>query len=232
MNTRNKRNAKPAKKGTVRKNTARRVTSERLEKTGGGRVARGKTKDVKFNSLFLKNLQEKQKELREILGRLKSSRMEYDGQLNAGDFIDEIDDAEREISAHKHYSLIERKHKELRNIEALIDRIMNEEEFGLCEECGTRIPKERLLIVPETTLCVSCQRELEKWDQRLSVSSGGSSAYGRRKDIEWNNSGDMEDDENLLMEFQVGPYPISDSDEAAAFEDDLGGPEDPKAEGD
>jgi len=84
------------------------------------------------------------------------SRREYDGELTAGDFIDEIDDAQREISAYSLYSLIERKHRELRRIEYLISRILKEEEFGLCEECGAQIPKERLLIVPEATLCVAC----------------------------------------------------------------------------
>ena len=37
-----------------------------------------------------------------------------------------------------------------------------EGEFGRCEECGKPIPEERLMVIPEATLCVPCQRELEE----------------------------------------------------------------------
>jgi RNA polymerase-binding protein DksA len=114
------------------------------------------------------------------------SRKEYEGELTAGDFIDEVDDAQREISAYSQFSLIERKNRELQKIDYLINRIENEEDFGLCEECGTPIPRERLLIVPETTLCVACQRELEKMDQRKSMASRVSSAMGpNRREVIW-----------------------------------------------
>jgi hypothetical protein len=43
---------------------------------------------------------------------LTKSRGEYNGQLTAGDFIKEADGAQREISAHSQFILIERKSKE------------------------------------------------------------------------------------------------------------------------
>ncbi len=30
--------------------------------------------------------------------------------------------------------------------------------YGICQECGTQIPPERLAARPEATLCVDCQR--------------------------------------------------------------------------
>jgi phage/conjugal plasmid C-4 type zinc finger TraR family protein len=33
--------------------------------------------------------------------------------------------------------------------------------YGVCQECGQRIPDERLQARPEATLCVACQRRLE-----------------------------------------------------------------------
>jgi RNA polymerase-binding transcription factor DksA len=33
--------------------------------------------------------------------------------------------------------------------------------YGTCEECGRRIPVERLAARPEATLCVDCQRQRE-----------------------------------------------------------------------
>lgn len=34
--------------------------------------------------------------------------------------------------------------------------------YGLCEECGKMIDTDRLVVVPESTLCVKCEREKEK----------------------------------------------------------------------
>jgi RNA polymerase-binding transcription factor DksA len=35
-------------------------------------------------------------------------------------------------------------------------------QYGICENCGREIPKERLKARPEATLCIDCQREQEK----------------------------------------------------------------------
>jgi phage/conjugal plasmid C-4 type zinc finger TraR family protein len=145
-----------------------------------------------------------------------NSRKEYDGQLTAGDFIDEVDDAQREISAYGHYSLIERKNRELQKIEYLINRIVKEEDgFGLCEECGLPIPKERLMIVPEATFCVSCQRELEKLDQRKAMAAKGSSGLGSptRREVSFETAESPEEDDNLTVEYHVGTLPGVDLEE-------------------
>jgi phage/conjugal plasmid C-4 type zinc finger TraR family protein len=34
--------------------------------------------------------------------------------------------------------------------------------YGMCQECGQPIPAERLQARPEATLCVACQRHLER----------------------------------------------------------------------
>ena len=34
--------------------------------------------------------------------------------------------------------------------------------YGKCERCGKLIEKARLEVVPEATLCLSCEREIEK----------------------------------------------------------------------
>ena len=34
--------------------------------------------------------------------------------------------------------------------------------YGLCEECGKKISKKRLLAVPYANLCYSCQQKIEK----------------------------------------------------------------------
>ena len=34
--------------------------------------------------------------------------------------------------------------------------------YGICERCGKFIDTDRLMILPETTLCVDCERKKEK----------------------------------------------------------------------
>lgn len=43
----------------------------------------------------------------------------------------------------------------LEKIEAALDRI-EQGNYGACEECGGRIPKARLEVLPETPYCVKC----------------------------------------------------------------------------
>ena len=42
-----------------------------------------------------------------------------------------------------------------------IERI-EEGSFGECESCGSKIPMERLKVMPFTTVCVPCKSKLEK----------------------------------------------------------------------
>ncbi len=171
-----------------------------------------KTK-VSLRNAFLESLLQRKQEIKETLDRLKNSRQEYGAQHTAGDFIDEVDDAQREISAYSQYSLIERKIRELRRVEHLIQRVQKDEDYGLCEECGNPIPTERLLIMPEAGLCVPCQREYEKLDQKRSMAIRGSSTFGSRKDMEWEGSGPAEEDENMLIEYHIGSLPLADMEE-------------------
>ena len=169
-----------------------------------------------FRTAFMRSLELKKQELQQTLDRLIKSRKEYEGELTAGDFIDEVDDAQREISAYSQFSLIERKNRELQQIEYLLNRVAEEKDFGLCEECGTRIPKERLLLVPEATLCVACQRELEKMDSRMSMASHSTGFSPTRREVSWETTEPAEEDDNLLVEYHIGTLSDVDMNETDA----------------
>jgi RNA polymerase-binding transcription factor len=222
-----------AKKGskTALKKEKKKVTPKKKEippKKGTMKPAPSKTKESTypkkkkaepqeedFRTAFMESLQAKREELQGTLQRLMESRKEYEGELAAGDFIDEVDDAQREISAYSQFSLIERKNRELQKIEYLLSRIKTEEDFGICEECGTHIPRERLLVVPETTLCVSCQRELEKLDQRKSMAARASSTLSpTRREMSWESSEPADEDDNVLVEYHIGTLPSVDIEES------------------
>ena len=172
-------------------------------------------KEDDFQAVFMKGLELKKEELLQTLDHLMKSRKEYEGQLTAGDFIDEVDGAQREISVYSQFILIERKNRELQKIEYLLTRVTKEQDFGLCEECGTRIPKERLLLVPEATLCVVCQRELEKLDSRMSMASHSAefSLSPTRREVSWETTESSEEDDDVLVEYHTDTLSDMDIDE-------------------
>ncbi len=189
------------------------VTAEKIKPVVLTQKKKLMPKEDDFRIAFVKSLKIKKQELQQTLEHLMKSRKEYEGQLTAGDFIDEVDDAQREISAYSQFSLIERKNKELQQIEYLLNRVAEEQDFGLCEECGTRIPRARLLLVPEATLCVACQRELEKMDSRMSMATRSSGFSPTRREVSWETSEPPEEDDNLLVEYHISAMPNVDMDE-------------------
>ena len=207
---------KPSKAVSVKKPKPTPVKAKKKEALSKKKEGLPKVRTKAGRLSFLEGLELRRKEINETLARLMNSRKEYSGQHTAGDFIDEIDDAQREISAYSQYSLIERKIRELQKIEQLIRRLSQEEEFGLCEECGNPIPKERLLIMPEATLCVNCQRELEKLDQKKSMLARGPSSFGSRKDLDWEGSSPPDEEDGMLVEYHIGTLPDLDIDETDA----------------
>lgn len=45
-------------------------------------------------------------------------------------------------------------------------KTLDEGTYGICERCGQPIDPERLKIMPETRLCVSCKAEIERQSRR------------------------------------------------------------------
>jgi len=208
--------SKPKAASRPKSVTKAKVVAEKTKKPAIIQMKKTMPKPDDFRAAFMKNLEFKKQELQLTLDRLIKSRKEYEGQLTAGDFIDEVDDAQREISAYSQFSLIERKNRELQQIEYLLNRVAEEKDFGLCEECGTRIPKERLLLVPEATLCVACQREIEKMDSRMSMASHSTGFSPTRREVSWETTEPAEEDDNLLVEYHIGTLSDVDMNETDA----------------
>jgi DnaK suppressor protein len=163
-----------------------------------------------LQAALMDNLLVKKRELERILERLIGTQKEYGGQLRAGDFIDEFDDAQREISSQKQYILIERKVKELKKVEYLLNRVGKDGQFGSCEECGKTIPRERLLIVPDATLCVACQHELERENSRLDQRIAMTPPLGERDVIGWHKVDEIDDGSKLKISSSRNHFSISD----------------------
>jgi DnaK suppressor protein len=75
-----------------------------------------------------------------------------------GDVMDAAyDSTQDEISSQ----LAEVESKELASIENALDR-MKAGKYGLCEVCGCKIPMARLHALPYATMCIGCQRDVER----------------------------------------------------------------------
>jgi RNA polymerase-binding protein DksA len=59
------------------------------------------------------------------------------------------------------YTLEENAVHVLSEIDAALQRIEHGT-YGMCTNCGRRIPEERLEALPWATLCIDCQREQER----------------------------------------------------------------------
>ena len=167
-----------------------------------------------FLSRFMSILRARKEEVEKALALLVERQKEYKQSFSDATFIENLDQAEREIATNTYYTLLERKTRELKKIEYLISRMMKDEELGLCEEGGDEIPEERLLIIPEATLCMPCQRELEKMDSRgkLAERSHNISLNGK-KGPQWQSVGGSEDDGKFMTETDMEGLYFNDLEE-------------------
>jgi DnaK suppressor protein len=96
----------------------------------------------------------------------------------SGDSADAaFDSGSNEISSQ----LAELEARELAQVQRAISRL-KQGTYGTCEVCHTKIPVARLNALPFSTMCISCQREMEN-----SSEHGG--AYG---DADWDRVADTE----------------------------------------
>jgi DnaK suppressor protein len=58
-------------------------------------------------------------------------------------------------------NLLQNQQRVLAEIDAALARIAKGT-YGICEECGAAIPKDRLKVVPYTPYCINCARKLER----------------------------------------------------------------------
>jgi len=91
-------------------------------------------------------------EAREELARLER-KLEHRPDFGLGEGSPEIYQWEMNLALRK---------RVLAKIASLEDALKSLEEglYGICERCGKPIEHERLEILPETTLCVSCAQKV------------------------------------------------------------------------
>jgi len=99
----------------------------------------------------------KEETIKEISKSLKTGS-DVTTNETSGDIYDQASsERDRELGL----LLDDREREKLRNIDEALLKI-EEEEYGICEECEEEIPLGRLKIVPFARYCVKCKADIEK----------------------------------------------------------------------
>lgn len=92
-------------------------------------------------------------------------------------------------------SLIQNREAKIRLLDGAI-KAAEAGKYGICEMCGITIAPERLEIVPETTLCVTCAAKREQTFHRWQLAAEENLAPRRRRSTSEDDDEDDEDDED------------------------------------
>jgi DnaK suppressor protein len=102
----------------------------------------------------------------QILQNAQSTLTE-DMALDTNDLPDEMDLASSEYLQSFTFRLRGREKVFLEKIDRALVKIDNND-FGLCEECGEEIAVKRLEARPETNLCIRCKEDQERAEKDYS----------------------------------------------------------------
>lgn len=92
---------------------------------------------------------------------LKEANKTVSGMTDEGDnFPDPTDRAAMESDRNFTLRLRDRERKLIGKIKEALQRIENDT-FGICENCGEYISEKRLKARPVTTLCIECKKKQE-----------------------------------------------------------------------
>lgn len=83
-----------------------------------------------------------------------------------GTFPDPIDRAMTESSTSIELRKRDRERKLISKIQKAIQKT-EDGTYGVCEECEDEITEDRLLVRPETTLCINCKEEQEQEEKQF-----------------------------------------------------------------
>lgn len=109
----------------------------------------------------MKSIKDMLLKMREELVRGIARRSRETKGATAQDIGDILDSVSEERLRELDMLLTDREKQKLKQIEDALDRI-EENLYGLCEECGVKIPKARLKVVPFAKYCVECKEVIER----------------------------------------------------------------------
>lgn len=85
-----------------------------------------------------------------------------------GTFPDPLDRAMTEASTSIELRTRDRERKLISKIQKAIQKT-EDGTYGICEICDDEITEDRLMVRPETTLCIQCKEEQEKEEKQFGM---------------------------------------------------------------
>ena len=107
----------------------------------------------------------REQELLTERGRAQSEMRKLQEFMQAEVDIDPEEGDSEVFEREKNAALISVLERKIGNIDAALQS-MAKGKYGICDRCGEQISPERLEIKPDATLCVPCQREVERLSRR------------------------------------------------------------------
>lgn len=114
----------------------------------------------------MKSIKDMLLRMREDLVREIARRSKATTEGTTPDIGDILDSVSEERTRELDMILTDREKKKLSQIDDSIDRI-EDGTYGMCEECGVKIPKARLKVMPFAKYCVECQEKIEREEKYL-----------------------------------------------------------------
>ncbi len=170
--------AKPTKKKTAKKSTAKKKTAvktvrkaaPKMEKKSVTPASSGVTAlpsrrispaERKRNELLKKFLLKKRNEVVEGLESQMGRKLVRETGQKIDSAMDSADQSALDMDQGIDYSLLEMKYEQYKDIADAFRKLQNNT-YGLCEECGEEIDIKRLAVNPLARYCVACKTKKEK----------------------------------------------------------------------
>jgi len=109
----------------------------------------------------MKSIKDMLLKMREELVRGIARRSKATAVSGVSDIGDILDSVSEERTRELDMILTDREKQKLKQIDDALERI-EENTYGFCEECGVKIPRARLKVVPFAKYCVECKEVIER----------------------------------------------------------------------
>lgn len=97
-------------------------------------------------------------EIERIQNKTLAERIQFSDGVSSGD---EVDSANDNIIKHSELRFATRETLYLKKLKKTL-KVVDSEEYGICEECGAEINFQRLSARPTSSMCIGCKEESER----------------------------------------------------------------------
>ncbi len=169
--TKTKKSAKKAIKKTVRKKTVSAAGKKVVKKTAKRPAkksakapasgARAAVATQKRHELLKKLLLKKRNEVVEGLEAQMGRKLTREAGQKIDSAMDSADQSAQDMDQGIDYSLLEMKYEQYKDIADAFRKLQNNT-YGLCEECGEEIDIKRMEVNPLARYCIACKMKKEE----------------------------------------------------------------------